>query len=60
MTGRYMQVRVENVDEETEKYVVARFDEHTNKLWYYGSWPNKDRAEAVASQIGNGVVVENT
>lgn len=59
MSG-YLKVRVENIDDrELEKYVVARFDEYTNSLWYYGSWASKDKAEDVARQIGNGVVVEN-
>ena len=27
-------------------------------LWYYGTYPVKERAEEVADEIGNGIVLE--
>lgn len=40
---------------EFEKYVVAR--ECEAELWYYGTYPNEQKAKAVAEEIGNGVVL---
>lgn len=40
---------------EFEKYVVARAFE--TELWYYGTYPDEQKAKAVAEEIGNGVVL---
>lgn len=49
-------VWINNMPEETEKYIVARFDR--NELWYWGSWRNETDAEKAAMQFKNGIVVE--
>ena len=41
----------------TSGYMVARAVD--GELWYYGTYEEKDRAEYVAQEIGNGVVLEN-
>lgn len=56
MAEQFFQVDVMNVPRVVEKYVVARFDENTNQLWYYGSWNNEIKAKDVAIEI-NGIVV---
>lgn len=50
-------VEVNNMPNQTEKYVVARYSEDTNSLWFWGSWEDEDKAEAVAEEIG-GLVLE--
>lgn len=40
----------------TEGFMVARVD--GIDLWYYGIYNDKERAESVAREIGNGVVFE--
>lgn len=37
-------------------FVVARVD--LTNLWYYGCYETYDRALTVASELGNGVVIE--
>lgn len=39
-------------------YLVARRDDTTAALWYYGFYEDKDRANQAAVEIGNGVVLE--
>ena len=43
------------------KYVVARYDENTQSLWFYGSYDEDEyeKANRAAEEIGNGVVLEN-
>ena len=44
--------------EEPGKYfLVARVDEKTKELWYYGNYPTEERAYEVAQEIGNGIVL---
>ena len=50
----YMKVKVNNVTEGEEKFVVARVLE--GELWYYGRYPEQ-RAVEVAKEI-EGVVLE--
>ena len=38
-------------------FMVARLVD--GELWYYGTYEEKDRADSVAQEIGNGVVLEN-
>ena len=38
-------------------YVVARYDDRTHSLWYYGAWLKEADAENIADQIGNGLVL---
>ena len=56
MEEQYFQVEVMNTPEIVEKYVVARFDENTNQLWFYGSWNDEIKAKDVAIEI-DGIVV---
>lgn len=56
MAEQSFQVEVMNTPEIVEKYVVARFDENTNQLWFYGSWNDEIKAKDVAIEI-NGIVI---
>lgn len=38
-------------------YVVARVDERTRELWYYGTYSVEEKAYEVAKEIRNGVVL---
>lgn len=51
----FMKVKVNNVTEGEEKFVVARVSE--GELWYYGRY-EEERAKEVAEEIG-GIVVED-
>jgi len=50
----FMKVKVNNVTEGEEKFVVARVSD--GELWYYGRY-EEERAKEVAEEIG-GIVVE--
>lgn len=50
----YMKVKVNNVTEGEEKFVVARVSE--GELWYYGRY-EEEKAREVAEEI-SGIVVE--
>lgn len=54
MKNKEMLVRVKNVTEGEEKYVVARLV--SGELWYYGRYP-KEKADQVASEFENGIVL---
>ena len=55
-----MKVKVFNLPNyPLKKWIVARYDSNTKKLWFYGTWDEKTEAERVAAEIDNGVVVEN-
>ena len=41
------------------RYVVARYDDHTQTLWFYGSYDEYEKANQAAKEIGNGVVLED-
>lgn len=49
-------VEINNLPEETEDWVVARYSPQTRDLWYWGSWDNEAQAREVAKLI-DGVVV---
>lgn len=53
-----MIVNVKNVPESVRRWVVARYDENTKALWYYGSWDEKADAEKVVDELYNGLLVE--
>jgi len=57
MVEKEMMVKIQNVTEGPEKYVVARYGED-NKLWYYGRWEHYSDACEVADEI-NGIVVKD-
>ena len=50
-----VKVSVFNLPPDYKKYVVARYVD--GKLWFWGSWDDKDRADEVAEEIG-GIVTE--
>jgi len=50
----FMKVKVNNVTEGEEKFIVARVSD--GELWYYGRY-EEERAKEVAEEIG-GIVVE--
>lgn len=50
----YMKVKVNNVTEGEEKFVVARVSD--GELWYWGRY-NEEKAKEVAKEI-EGVVLE--
>lgn len=50
----FMKVKVNNVTEGEEKFIVARVSD--GELWYYGRY-EEERAREVAEEIG-GIVVE--
>ena len=39
-------------------YIVARRDEQTAELWWYGSYETEERAYDVAVKIGDGIVLK--
>lgn len=49
-------VEVNNIPNETRRFVVARFV--ANELWYWGSWDNLEEAKRIAEELENGIVVE--
>jgi len=52
-------VDINNIPKEFEsRYIVARRDENTAYLWYYGEHDSKQVAYSVAREIRNGIVIE--
>lgn len=49
-------VKVNNLESDHERYVVARIYE--DELWFWGSWDDRNAAERVANQFDNAVVVD--
>ena len=56
MAEQYFQVKVNNVPDETEEFIVARLSQETRALWYYGSWNNEPQAEEIAKFV-DGIVL---
>lgn len=50
-------MKINNLPDNTEKYVVARIDESDYSMWYWGSWDDMVKAVQAAIEIG-GIVVE--
>ena len=40
-------------------WVVARRDDYTAELWYYGRYDDRKQAEDIAIELENGVVLES-
>lgn len=56
MKGKYMIAFVNNIPNyPLNKYVVARYE--GGKLWFWGSYETKDRAEEVADEVIDGLVL---
>lgn len=51
-----LRVKVENFSNAEGRFVVARAI--NGRLWYWGTFDTRDKAEWVASQFENGIVVE--
>lgn len=57
---KHMKVLINNIDSKhLEKYVVARFDESSHQLWFYGSYKTEERANEVLRELWNGLIVIN-
>lgn len=54
-----MTVEIQNVASYAKdyRYIVARNVDGV--LWFWGAWNDKNKANAVALELGNGVVVKN-
>ena len=55
-----MNVHINNLKEyaKEHKYIVAKVID--NELWFWGAWDDMLKAEKVAHELGNAVVVVNT
>ena len=51
------QVEVNNVPDDALEYVVARYDNVTQSLWFWGSWDKENEARKKALEVGNAIVV---
>jgi len=40
-------------------WMVARRDDYTAELWYYGVFETEERAQNVALELENGIVLES-
>lgn len=49
-------VEVNNAPTHTEEYIVARY--HMGKLWYWGTWADKNAANRVAKELDNSLVLQ--
>ena len=50
-------VMVENMPEELERYVVARFDRDDGSLWFYGTYDDRGKALYTANVIDGVMLV---
>ena len=41
-----------------DRFVVARRDDKTAELWYWGQYDDEQEAYRVAKELDNGVVIE--
>lgn len=57
-TAEWCRVGVNNKPGDPKKYIVAKYDEVTQALWYWGSWDDLTKAKEVAEELYNGIVVE--
>lgn len=54
------QVEMNNVPDDALEYVVARYDNVTQSLWFWGSWDKENEARKKALEVGNAIVVRRT
>ena len=40
-------------------WMVARRDDYTAELWYYGVYETEERAQNIALELENGIVIES-
>ena len=57
MGEQFFQVKVNNVPKGTLEYVVARYDEDSQQLWFWGTWDDKDEAEKAVNDVENGILL---
>ncbi len=55
-----LKVKVNNLPSHglKKRYVVARYDENTKELWYFGTYEEREYAEYAISQLYNGLILE--
>ena len=41
------------------RWVVVRYDDVNQELWYYANFDDKEIADLSAKELSNGLVVEN-
>lgn len=41
------------------RWVVVRYDDVSQELWYYANFDDKEIADLSAKELSNGLVVEN-
>lgn len=52
--------KVKNTPKDVKNgWMVARRDDYTAELWYYGTYETEERAENVALELENGIVLES-
>ena len=57
--GTVLKAKVNNLpSHELKRYVVARYDENTKELWYFGTYEEREYAEYAISQLYNGLILE--
>lgn len=60
MTRMMFKATVRNTPDHVKTgWVVARRDDYTAALWYYGTYDDKKQAEDIAIELENGVVLES-
>ena len=58
--SRTFSAKVKNTPKDVKSgWVVARRDDFTAELWYYGTYKTEQRAYDVAQELDNGVVLES-
>ena len=50
-------VNILNEPEKLHRFTVVRRAED-GKLWYYGTYKDRDRAEMAPAEISNGILIE--
>ena len=50
-------IEIVNAPEKLHRYTVVRRADD-GKLWYYGTYSDKNRAEQACAELGNGVLIE--
>lgn len=58
LNNRKLKVKVNNLSDGEEKFVVARYSEDDGELWYWGRYPTEEKAKKVAIAVG-GLVLED-
>jgi len=51
--------KVNNTPADVKGWVVARRDSYDASLWYYGEYETEKRAQDVAQELDDAVVVES-